>query len=136
VLSEAQARGIDSVLGSGSLDDLVALADAARYAGRGDLAQRALQSVRSRFASSPAARTAAFLLGRMAEGGAPSAAIGWYDRYLAEAPGGAFASEALGRKMLLLRTSSPAQARAVAKQYLKSFPKGGYAQVARDIVGR
>jgi len=136
VLDEAQARGIESVLASGSLDDLMALSDAARYAARGDLAQRALTSVRSRFSSSDAARTAAFLLGRLAEGGSSSAAIDWYDRYLAEAPGGTFAAEALGRKMLLLRSRAPAQARGVAEQYLRRFPKGAYAQVARDLLGK
>ena len=136
VLDEAQARGIESVLASGSLDDLMALSDAARYAARGDLAQRALTAVRSRFSSSDAARTAAFLLGRLAEGGSSSAAIDWYDRYLAEAPGGTFAAEALGRKMLLLRSRAPAQARGVAEQYLRRFPKGAYAQVARDLLGK
>jgi hypothetical protein len=135
VIAEAQERGMHRVLSGAPLDDLVALSDAARYAGRGDLARSALLAMRDRFAASSAARTAAFLLGRLAEGGSADSAIGWYDRYLAESPGGTFASEALGRKMLLLRARSPAKARRLAEQYLGLFPKGAYAQVARDLLG-
>jgi TolA-binding protein len=133
VLAEAEARGAESVLSSAGLGDVMALADAARYKGRQGLARRALESVRQRFGSSDAARTAAFLLGRMSEG-APAGAIAWYDTYLSEAPGGTFAAEALGRKMALLdRSGQRARARAVAEQYLASYPKGAYAALARQL---
>lgn len=136
VLDEAEARGIDATVGQASLADLGALADAARYAGRTDVARRALLAQRMRFAGSSEARTAAFLLGRIADDaqGSPAAAIGWYDNYLAEAPSGQFASEALGRKMIATRrTSGPAAARAVAEEYLRRFPQGGYAVAAKDL---
>ena len=42
VVSEASATGIDSVTSTAPLDDLVALSDAARYSGHGDIAKKAL----------------------------------------------------------------------------------------------
>ncbi|MEZ4446017.1 MAG: FecR domain-containing protein [Polyangiaceae bacterium] len=132
VLSEAEARGIESVLQSGSAGDLVALADAARYQGKGPLARTALVALREHHPGSAAATSAAFLLGRMSEGSAASA-IGWYDRYLAEAPGGAYASEALGRKLYLLSKSNPAAAKVLARQYLAAYPSGPYAPLARSL---
>lgn len=49
VIAEAEARGLDASIDGSPLADLGALADAARYAGRGDLAQRALIAERTRF---------------------------------------------------------------------------------------
>lgn len=133
VMSLARGMGIGAVLSGGSLEQLVAVGDAARYSGDAGLSQQVLVSLRERFPASASAKTAAFLLGRMAEGGSPGAALSWYDRYLGESPGGAYASEALGRKMMLLSRSQPAQAKTVAQQYLKLYPKGGYANVARTL---
>jgi hypothetical protein len=136
VLADAEQRGLESTLGQAPLGDLVALADAARYAGRVDVAHRALSAQRERFTGSSAARTAAFLLGRLADTSEsqPAAAIGWYDRYLAESPGGEFASEALGRKMVAVqRVSGPVSARPVAQDYLRRFPQGPYAAKAREL---
>jgi ferric-dicitrate binding protein FerR (iron transport regulator) len=136
VLAEAEQRGLDATLAQGALPDLVALADAARYAGRVDVAHRALSTQRERFAGSNAARTAAFLLGRLADTSEkqPAGAIGWYDRYLAEAPSGEFASEALGRKLVAQqRVSGPASARPTAQEYLRRFPQGPYAAKAREL---
>jgi hypothetical protein len=136
VLDEAELRGLDAVLQHAAADDVVALADAARYRGRQPLAKRALEVLRIRFGSSPAAHAAAFLLGRMAEAGDPGGAIGWYDRYLAESPAGNYSAEALGRKMQLLhRAGGRGQARAVAQQYLRRFPQGPYVALAREILG-
>ena len=47
--------------------ELVALADAARYAGRTYLAERVLRAQRTRFPGTPAAGAAAFFLGRLAD---------------------------------------------------------------------
>lgn len=133
ILAEAEARGVEAVLASAPLSDVMAVADAARYKGQTGLARRALESVRARFGSSDAARTAAFLLGRMSET-SPASAIAWYDRYLAESPGGTFASEAFGRKMVLLtRMGKNGEARALARSYLARHPKGAYAALAREL---
>jgi hypothetical protein len=135
VITEAEARGVDTVVGTGSLADIAALADAARYAGRADLARRALLAERSRFSGSPEARSAAFLLGRMAEQSSPATAVDWYDTYLTESPEGSLAAEALGRKMLAVRAASGAGAsRPIAAEYLRRYPRGAVAQIAREIV--
>jgi ferric-dicitrate binding protein FerR (iron transport regulator) len=133
VLSEAQQGGLEASMVRSALPDLVALADAARYRGRFDVARRALTAQRERFPSSTAARTAAFLLGRLAED-EPEAAVAWYDRYLREAPSGEFASEALGRKLVAVQRASGSEAaRPIAQEYLRRFPRGTYAEKAREL---
>lgn len=135
IVDDVVAKGADAVMGSVSLDDLVAIADAARYVGRVDLARSALSAQRSRFSGSQAARTATFLLGRLAEDadGSPKKAIALYDEYLAG--GGPFASEALGRKMVATeRAEGRVAAARVAGEYLSRFPNGGYASAARALV--
>jgi hypothetical protein len=134
VLAEAESRGLDQVIGRASLSDLTALADAARYARRGPLAERALKAQRERFRSSGAARDAAFLLGQLAESRGQSA-LAWYDTYLSETPSGTYAPQALGRKMMIAyRESGASTAAAIANQYLVRYPKGPYAAAARKIV--
>jgi hypothetical protein len=134
VLDAAEARGTDIALSRGSLADVVALADAARYLHDRPLAKRGLLAERSRFAGSAEARGAAFVLGRMADdGGARDEAIRWYDTYLAESPGGSFVAEALGRKLVaLVESGDTAGARAIAKEYLRRFPHGAHASYAHD----
>lgn len=136
VIEAAEARGVDSVISNGSLEDLAALADAARFTGRGAVAQRALRALRARFPGSARAKSAAFVLGRMLDdGGNPSGALTWYDTYLSEAPGGALSAEALGRRMLALqRLGRGDEARQSARDYLKRFPKGPYAAQAEKLV--
>jgi len=139
VLADAERRGVGTVLAQAPEAELAALADAARYRRRGELARRALLAERARFPRSSRARDAAFLLGRIEEdrsGGGPRA-LEWYDRYLEEAPTGAFASEALGRKMTATdRTRGVEPTRAVAREYLRRFPEGSYANAARAFVER
>ncbi len=138
VLDAADARGVETTLAEASLADLVALGDAARYKGRTELARRALVAQRARFRGSSAATAAAFLLGRLSEDslGQGAAAIVYYDQYLAESPAGAFAAEALGRKMIALKRSGGVEAAAPsATDYLARFPGGPYAASAREILG-
>jgi hypothetical protein len=137
VLAEADQVGVDSVLENGSLENLVALADAARYSKRGELSRRALSAVRRRFPSSGAAKSAAFLLGRMLDdSGSPGAAIPWYDAYLSESPSGTFATEAVGRRMrAIYRMRGAVAARPLAEEYLRKYPTGPHAGVAREILG-
>jgi FecR protein len=131
-------RDLPRALASASSDDLAALADAARYRRRDDLARRALTVQRRRFAESPRAADAAFFLGRLDEndGGGLIRALRWYDRYLDEAPSGSYAAEALGRKMIALRELyGAARARDVADEYVRRFPRGSYAGAARALRG-
>jgi len=134
VLESAERQGLAQALSNAGLDDLMALGNAARFSGRTAVATQAYQAARARFAGSPRAASAAFLLGRMTEAGDPAGAITWYDRYVAEAPAGSFVAEALGRKMVVLRRIGKVDAaEAAARGYLKRFPGGPYAGVAREM---
>ena len=137
IVREAEERGVESVIQSAGLADLWAFADAARITGRGAAARKALGSVRRRFPGTRQAATAAFLLGRMSDqGGSPARALTWYDRYLAEAPGGSFAPEAQGRRMVALRKTKNLEAgKRAARVYLGRYPNGPYAAVAQEILG-
>jgi ferric-dicitrate binding protein FerR (iron transport regulator) len=134
---EDAARDLSRALSARSTDELAALADAARYRRRDDVADRALHAQRRRFPGTARATDAAFFLGRLSESkGAPGQAVGWYDRYLGEAPDGPYASDALGRKMVAVRDlRGDAAARDIADEYVRRFPRGSYAGAASALRG-
>jgi hypothetical protein len=136
VVQDAERRGLDVTLARGSAQDLITLADAARYTRKHETARQALLALRARFAGSDRAKDAAFFLGRLAEVGPASsdAALTWYDTYLAEASRGPYASEALGRKLTLLVHRDPQLAHKTAHSYLQRFPEGNQADLARSVV--
>ena len=137
ILEKVERAGVEAALNGASSEDLFALADAARYRRRTDLARAALLAQRRRFPDSPRALDAIFLLGRVEEsgGGGMARAIAWYDEYLSRAPTGAYAAEALGRKMTITsELGRPAQARPIAEEYLRRFPNGSYAGSARALL--
>jgi TolA-binding protein len=138
VVQSAEAMGIDAALQRRDAADLHALAQAARYAGHGELALRTWQSMRQRFAGQSVASQAAFFLGRsFDEQGQGTLALKWLDVYLAEAPSGVYAADALGRKLSLVQRREGAErAKVVAREYLKRFPTGSYAKTARDMLDR
>jgi ferric-dicitrate binding protein FerR (iron transport regulator) len=138
ILSEAEDAGVDVSLERRSNEDLAALADAARYRGRAGLARRTLLAQRDRFPHSLRAVEAAFLLGRLDESAAGAApALAWYDRYLGEAPRGRYAAEALGRKMLVVqKLRGTEEARPLAEEYVRRYPEGAYAELARKLTAR
>jgi hypothetical protein len=135
VLADAQRHDVKRFLARGSLGELAALADAARYGGDGHLARLALQSQRTRFAKSERAVLAAYLLGRLAEDAGESAqAVVWYDRYLQSPGPRPLAEESLGRKMLSLkRAGRQAQAVAAANEYKQRYPHGSFADAASGV---
>jgi hypothetical protein len=136
ILDEALQQGIDVAVVKRSSDELALLSAAARYGSRVDVARRALVAQRERFLGSTHAKDAAFLLGRIDENANPQSALGWYDRYLAEAPNGAYAAEAMGRKMLTTRRLlGQQQARPIAESYLRRWPNGPHASAARTLLG-
>lgn len=137
ILDEAERIGVETTLGEASSDDLFALANAARFRQRSDLARSALLAERRRFPNASRAHEAIYLLGRVEESQDTGTvrAIAWYDDYLARAPNGPLAGEALGRKMTLTdKVEGPARARPLAEEYLRRFPKGNYAGSARELV--
>lgn len=136
ILEDVERAGIEATLAEASSEDLLALADAARYRRRLELARAALLAERRRFPGSPRSLDALFLLGRVEESGERGAAraIGWYDEYLARAPMGPYAAEALGRKMTLTHElEGPARAQPLAQEYLRRFPGGSYAGAAQAL---
>ena len=136
IVRDAQARGLEDCLAKAGSEDLSALADAARYTRQNDIAQKALLAQRRRYPGSRRAIEAAFLLGKLAETSHNDpAAIGFFDTYLADAPSGTYAAEALGRKMAIVQhASGSASARAIAENYLTKYPQGTYASAARAIL--
>jgi hypothetical protein len=138
ILADADARGVDRLLGRASEQDLSALADAARYGHRPTLARRALLTIRDRFSRSAEARDAAFFLGGLAEDATGSdsqmSALEWYRRYLGESPGGRYVAQAIGRKMIMTaRLNGTDAAHPIADEYLARFPDGPYAAAARKL---
>lgn len=130
----AERRGLSNVYQAGSADDLLALARAGRFAGRMPVERDALMACRARFAGSPQAAMSAFLLGRSANG---AQAAQWFSTYLKEQPGGALAREALGRLIEAYQAAGDrVSSRSAAERYLKSYPDGPHATLARDALHR
>ena len=136
LLAQANERGISACLQSCSPADLSALADAARYTAKTELADQSLRALRARFLRAPEGRAAAFLLGRLREGqGAAKEARVWYDTYLSESPAGVYAAEALAGKMRTVsKTEGRAAAEPLAREYLKRYPTGVHAGTAHGIL--
>ncbi len=136
ILADVDRDGVEATLQAIPSGDLFALADAARYRRRTDLARAALLAHRRRFPDSPRALDTTFLLGRVDEmrPGGRRLAIKWYDEYLSRAPSGTYAAEALGRRMILSsEVEGAARAAELAAEYLRRFPEGSYASAARAL---
>jgi transmembrane sensor len=135
IMRDADARG-ERLLDTASAGDLKVLALAARYTGRRALSLRAWQSLRTRYAADAQNQGAAFFLGRgYEEQGDASEAMRWLARYLAESPGGAYASEALGRRLVLLsKSGQKSEAMSAARTYLARYPRGAYAKSAQLVL--
>jgi hypothetical protein len=133
----ANARGFDTCITGCSEGDLRSLADAARYTGRGELAQKCLLALRRRFPTGAHAGAAAFMLGRTHETrNQPTMAQRWYETYLAETPDGEFAAEALAGKMRAVATTrGPVAAKPIAQEYLRRYPQGVHVKTARKVAG-
>ena len=131
-LAEVEALGFDDVLGRASAQELRLLADTARFGGQPGRARDALLSLRRRFG---VRGETAFLLGKMEadQFGARAQALRWFETYLGEAPRGALREQALGRSLELWRAIDRNRARPVAERYLKEYPVGAYASLARAL---
>jgi hypothetical protein len=133
-IQEAMRAGVDEIYARASAQDLMGLARAARLAGRLDISGAALLSCRRRFAGTPDAAMAAYLLGRNA---APAEAARWFSTYLSEQPDGSLAREASGRLMEAhFRSGLREAARADARAYLLRYPSGPHADFAKMVLSR
>jgi TolA-binding protein len=136
LLEQAERQGFSELCASASAADLLLLADAARFSGRAERAQQALLALRGRFARDARARTAAFLLGRVAfeRGDADAEAARWFEVYLDEEPSGSLAGDALIRLAECRgRSGDPSAARDAAQRYLSLYPDGPHAERARRL---
>jgi FecR protein len=136
ILDDVDRIGMKAAVERASIDDLFALADAARYRGRTSLAREALLSAGRRFPDAARTIDAEYLLGRVEEQTehGPRAALHHYDEYLVRAPRGTYAAEALGRRMVLTKKlNGPEAAAPIAEEYLRRFPNGTYAGSARAL---
>lgn len=136
-LAAAARAGLTKVLAHASAEDLDRLAHSARLAGAGETAHQALETLRRRFPRDVRARTAAFLLARVAleQQRDPSAAVGWFETYVQEQPSGPLVEEARARILEIQREQGdPARVQAAARAYLEHHPDGSRAGLARALL--
>jgi hypothetical protein len=118
-------------------NELLTLANAARYSGNPGRAREALMKLRERFSGRAASSLAALYLAKIAEDMThePARAVEWLRVFLAESPSGELAAGARASLMsLLLRSGDERGARAVAKDYLRYHPNGSHADAARALI--
>ncbi len=137
-LEQAENDGFEGLCEKSNLSDLLALSEAARFAGRVDRARLALTALRDRFSGQAAASVATFTLGRLAFDSSRDylGAARWFRVYLSEQPKGSLAREAEGRLVeSLKRGGDHAGAKAAARDYLARYPDGPQSRLAQQIVG-
>lgn len=130
--SAATAAGLPALLRSASADELLRFAQVARLSGHAESQRAALLACHRRFTGSDSAAVAAY---ELAGACAPAEACDWLERYLAEAPHGPLAREALGR-LFEARASAGNDrgAREAAARYLARYPDGPQAAPARALL--
>jgi|GEM_PF-1412588 len=127
IVQDAMGRGLNSVLSSKPPSELIQLSHAARYVGHADLARPVLQALVRKYGATSEGRAAIFFLGRLSDGAGDGAtAAQQYEQYLKLEPRGAYAPEALGRRMILAQRNNPQLAAKLARDYLARFPQGSY----------
>ncbi|MBN2341513.1 MAG: FecR domain-containing protein [Deltaproteobacteria bacterium] len=137
VVSQATARGLHASIQRGSLDDLMALGEAARLTRNKMVANETYQAVRDRFAGTVQSSTAAFYLGKMAfdQHHAYGVAARWLGVYLNEKGSGPFAKDALGKLFdAQNRIGDTANAKQNARLYLQRYPNGAHAPSAHQLL--
>lgn len=137
--AQAEARGFEKQCSLATADDLLNLANAARYSGNTGRSIQAFQVLRRRFPGTGSAALGAFSLGVLSfdARGSYSEAAQWFRTYLVEKPGGSLEREARGRLMeAVYRSGKQAEARSLAQQYLASYPGGPHAKLAQELVSK
>jgi transmembrane sensor len=129
-------RGFDRELARAGRDDLLLLGDVARLSGNSARALLAYQRVRARAPGTEEAANAAFAMGRVYfdQREAYADAARWFATYRSERSDGPLARDATGRQMeALSRAGDAAAAARVAEEYLRRYPKGPHAPLARTL---
>jgi transmembrane sensor len=136
-LALAERQGFERLANELPENELLLLANAARYSGDAGRARLALLKLRQRFAGRPAADLAALYLAKIAEDMThePREAVRWLRTFLQSSPSGDLAAGARASLMsLLLRSGDDVSARAVAEDYLRYHANGPHADEARALV--
>lgn len=136
-IEAAEAAGFEGLCTRLGAQELLVLADTARYARKSKRARQALKAVRRRFAGTKNATSAAYSLGLVAfdQERAYERAARSFRAYLTEAPRGGLAREAMGRLMESLRRAGRSgEARDVARRYRDRYPKGPHADLATELL--
>jgi hypothetical protein len=136
-LATAKGLGFERLLAELSQNDLLMLANTARYSGDAALARRTLLRLRQRFAGTAAAQLATLYLARVAEDmdRNPREAVRWLHDFLRESPTGDLAASARASLMsILVASGDSVRARAVAEDYLRHHPSGPHASKARSLL--
>jgi hypothetical protein len=135
-IAELQGEGWTAGCSRLGVEDVVLLGDVARLAGDLNHADEAYRIARQRF---PGTDRPTFALGLIAFEGRHDyrAAAGWFEAYLRRYPTGPLAREAAGRLLEShIKGGADADARDAAAAYLRDFPSGPHADLARRTVGR
>lgn len=136
-IEAADREGFLRICAEGSSADLRDLADSARLSGDSARSIVALTTLRRRFPGDDQAAESAFLLGVIAAGagGGHGEALQWFTTYLSERPRGRLAREAAGRLIEAHEKSgNRAAAQESARRYLRDYPGGPHAEMAKAIL--
>jgi TolA-binding protein len=136
-LELADRAGFERLTRELGANDLLLLANTARFAGDFARARVALLALRQRFPRGSAAPLSALYLAQIAEtrDKNPAEVARWLSTFLNESPNGGLAADARARLLsILLKQGDRARARAVAADYLKFHPDGTYAEKARNVI--
>lgn len=128
-----QSQVAHLVLATGSVEELMTMAEVARFAGNQERAIQALSQVVDRYGRDPNAPLAAMMLGNLlSRAGDAEGAARAYARNRALSPGGDFAEDALVREFdLALLAENATLASSLFDQYAHEFPAGPHLYAMR-----
>lgn len=128
-----QSQVAHLVLATGSVEELMTMAEVARFAGNQERAIQALSQVVDRYGGDPNAPLAAMMLGNLlSRAGDTEGAARAYARNRALSPGGDFAEDALVREFdLALAAANASLASNLFDQYAREFPAGPHLYAMR-----
>lgn len=135
-LAEAHRRGFELECARNGPGELALLGEAAQRAQEPKRARQAWLALRKRFPGAPQAAVAAFSLGVMEfdQLHSSTGAAGWFRTYLRENPSGPLRREARGRLLEALQSSDGEELRMLAADYLRDYPVGPHAALARRVL--